>query len=254
MKANWKILTYSVITFAAVMLSACDPKNSGVQSQYPNATCTNGQCYNYYGTPYQYPASSQIQFTARKMDNNYNSYGYYQLGSLQLQSGFRSLLKEAMGVCDRNDISGGQAACDSWMNGTAEIAFQMDNATSSGVRLMIKATPQQNFWNYYYSMPNIGDFLLGWATGINLANPQGFFNPMVLNSTIWPVNNSQGFEIRANGPTASWAFAKLLQFQVATGKVEDNQFNFQLYYNGILAASGTMQKCTINGYNYCTYL
>ncbi len=253
MKQYWTFAALTAASVVAAVLTACGNSGGNAASQAP-VTCVGNQCYNYYGYPYQYAQGSQIQFTARKTDTNYGSYGYYQMGSLQLQSGFRALLKEAMGVCDRNDISGGQAACDSWMAGSAEIAFQMDSATSSGVRLMIKASPSYSYWNYYYTMPNIGSFLLGWATGINLSNPQGYFDPMVLNATIWPVNNNQGFEIRANGPTYSQAGLKLLQFQVATGKVQDNQFNFQLYYNGSLAASGTMQNCTYNGTNYCTFL
>lgn len=251
MKKFWAYTTFTAMTVVAVILTACGSNNSSQPAQIP-LNCPNGQCYG--GYPYSFNQGSTIQFSARKTDQNYSYYGYYQIGSLQIQSGFRALLKEAMGVCDRNDISGGQAACDSWMAGTAEIAFQMDSTTSSGVRLMIKATPQYSYWNYYYSMPNIGDFLLGWFTGINLSNPQGFFNPMVLNATIWPVNNNQGFEIRSNGPTYSMAWGKLLQLQVATGKVQDNSFNYQLYYNGVLAASGTMQNCTYNGYNYCTFL
>jgi hypothetical protein len=254
MKTKWALVGLLSVSVIAVMLTACDGGSGGGGGQIP-VTCVGGQCYNYYGSPYQYGAGSQIQFTARKMDTNYGSYGYYQLGTLNTSSaGWKALLKEAMGVCDRDDVSGGQASCDYWVNGTAEIAFQMDSTTSSGVRLMIKASAQSNYVNYYYSVPSLSNFLLGWATGYWATNPQGWFNPMILNATIWPVNNSQGFEIRANGPTYSAAWNKLLQFQVATGKVQDNQFTFNLYYNGILAASGTMQNCMINGYNYCTFL
>lgn len=252
MKKLWAYIAIGAVSLIAAVLTACGKNDGGNQAAQIPLNCPNGQCYG--GYPYQFPQGSQIQFTARKMDTNYSAYGYYQMGSLQIQSGFRTLLKEAMGVCDRNDISGGQAACDSWMAGTAEIAFQMDNATSSGVRLMIKASPSYSYWNYWYTMPNMGDFFLSWLTGINLSNPQGFFNPMVLNATIWPINNNQGFEIRSNGPTYSMAWGKLLQLQVTSGKVQDNQFSFQLYYNGALAASGTMQNCTYNGYNYCTLL
>jgi hypothetical protein len=254
MKTRWALVGLVLASAVALVLTACDGGSKGANGQIP-VTCVSGQCYNYYGYPYQYGANSQIQFTARKMDVNYTSYGYYQLGSVNLSSaGWRALLKEAMGVCDRTDISGGQASCDYWVNGTAEIAFQMDSTTSSGVRLMIKASAQSSYINYYYSVPSLSNFLLGWLTGYMATNPQGYFNPMILNASIWPVNNNQGFEIRSYGPTYSAAWNKLIQFQVATGKVEDASFTYNLYYNGALVASGTMQNCMISGYNYCTFL
>lgn len=66
---------------------------------------------------------------------------------------------------------------------------------------------------------------------------------MILNGTIWPVNDSQGFEIRSNGPTASVGYNQVLQLQVGNGKVEDERFSFQLYWNGKVAATGTMVRC-----------
>ena len=257
MKKAWIITLVLFSAGAMSLLSACS-NDGGVGNQAPQipVSCTSGQCLNYPGTTYQYPANTQILFTSRKTDQFYQPYYSYAqtAGTLTTGSGWTAMLKEAMGICDRESWSAGSASCSYYTSGAAEIAFQMDSSTASGVRLMIKAAPQASYYSYYGSSPSLSTFLLGWMTGIWATNPQGYFNPMVLNANIWPVNNNQGFEIRSNGPTVSAASAKLLQLQVATGKVEDNSFSYNLYYNGALAASGTMSRCTNSYYSTCPYV
>ncbi|GIL17652.1 MAG: hypothetical protein BroJett040_14030 [Oligoflexia bacterium] len=233
MKKAW-VYTLSVFAVVAAMsLTACNQnKSSGPAPVLAPAL-----------VPYSVPPGTKIGFYAQT--TNFNPYGYSNVGgSLSVQSGWTNMLKEAMGVCNREYSTGGYANCSSWMNGWHDIVFMMDGSAASSVQMIIRSMPYiSNYYNYYYQFPKFEDLalsLLGFPVG---SNPQGFFNPMILNSTIWPVNNSQGFEIRSYGPSMSQAYNKHIQLQVAQGKVEDGQFNFQLYYNGALAASGTMVRC-----------
>jgi len=82
--------------------------------------------------------------------------------------------------------------------------------------------------------------LLGFSGS---ANNAGVFDPMVLDATIWPINNSKGFELRAMGPRMSTAWNKLFQLQVLEGKLEDASWNYKLHFNGQLAAEGKGAIC-----------
>lgn len=246
------LFTFSMLSGIG-MLTACGG-GSGPSVANPvatqNTTCVyiNGVCttQNAYQTSY---ANTNIGFSAQT--SNLSGYGIPTVGNLQIQSGFKTMLKEAMGVCDTGYSSGGLAGCDAWYNGQHEISFQLNSSTSSGVRMMIRSMPQYNaYYNYYYNLPSATDFFLGMLGFPVIGSYQGFFNPMILNGTIWPINNNAGFEIRANGPTVSMAWNKLLQLQVVNGKVEDGSFSFKLYYNGYLAATGTMARCQALTCNY----
>ena len=69
---------------------------------------------------------------------------------------------------------------------------------------------------------------------------------MVLDMTIWPINNSQGFELRGYAPAGAYYQGGnnlLFQFQVANGKLEYQAWDFTLAYNGEVAATGRMVRC-----------
>lgn len=157
---------------------------------------------------------------------------------------YATFLKEAMGVCDREYYNGGLSACSSWINGYHDLVFMMDNANANSVRVIVRAYPANNSpFSYQYQLPHWSQFLMGMVGFPMVQNPSGFFNPMILNATIYPVNQSPGFEIRAYGPQVSSGYNKLLQLQVPVGKTQDTQFNFVLSWNGQQVASGTMVRC-----------
>ena len=265
MKKSLYITTLYGLIFGFGLLTACGNNNGGntpaVNSTLP--TCVSGNCFYNYGTPAQYGVNSTIGFRAESQSaynmpyGGYQPYGGYnvypqgyqqQAGSMQVQQGYINVLREAMGVCDRaaavGGYSGGQAGCSSWMGGQHSISFGMNSTSSTGVQLTIKSNYQSSgMMNYFYSIPSLGNIalnILGFPAG---QNNTGYYNPLILNGTISPVNNSQGFEIRAYGPTGSVGYNKLFQLQVPSGKVQDQSVQFVLIYNGSQAASGTMTNC-----------
>lgn len=188
------------------------------------------------------PQTTRIGFYAQSA----NMSGYYLNNGSTFNvggSGLKAMLKEAMGVCDRDYANYGLSDCNAWVNGYHDLVFMMDGSTSNQVRVMMRSYPQVSQFGYYTaSLPSISQFF-STMLGFPQYNYQGFFNPMILNGTIWPINNSQGFEIRANGPTGSQGYNRLLQLQVTSGKVEDERFTFILHYNGAQVATGTMVRC-----------
>jgi hypothetical protein len=199
-----------------------------VQTCAPNVPCA--------GLP-----PSNIGFYAESQSmKTYNSSN----SILTPNSGYATFLKEALGVCDREQYTGGLASCTSWINGYHDLVFMLDSVNSNSVRVVVRSYPQSQGGSYYsYQLPRWDQFFLG-LVGFPIAqNPSGFFNPMILNGTIYPINASQGFEIRAYGPQISYGYNKLLQLQIASGKIQDTQFGFILNWNGQAVANGTMVRC-----------
>lgn len=229
-------MKYLVITLLAVStFVGCG--NSGGGGHTPSPTPPPGSGVLPAGTPVGFYSQT----------SNLIVPGYVNFGSsLTVQQGMQSLLKDAMGVCDRSHISGGLAACSTWMHGAFDLVLLSENgAQSNAVKLIIRAIPGSQLNNmgwYTYSLPSFREFI-GCLIGICWGNPTGIFNPLVLEATIWPINNSQGFEVRAYGPRASFAWNKLFQLQVAQGKLEDAQWNYVLHFNGVQAAQGTTVRC-----------
>ncbi len=207
------------------------PLPTGIIPQCIGANCTYG-----------IPQSTRIGFYAQSANlggmflNNGSTFN-------AVSTGMKGILKDAMGVCDRNTYDYGVASCQQWINGLHDLVFMMDGSTANSVRIMLRSYPQQNpFYVYGASFPSASQFF-STLFGYPQYNYQGLFNPLILTGTIWPINNSQGFEIRANGPTGSTGYNQMLQLQVTQGKVEDERFTFVLHWNGHQAASGTLVRC-----------
>lgn len=240
MKAQSLLLSGIAAIALSFSLVACNKSSNVSTPGALSANCVNGYCYNSNGSP------TNIGFFAQTSNFSYLS-NYSPTGissSLNIQSGWRSMLKEAMGVCDRDQSSGGYYGCNDWMNGMHDLVILMDSSTASSVRVQVRSYPTSSSgYSYGYTLPSASDFFLGLLGMPVMGNPSGFFDPMILTATIWPTNNSQGFEIRATGPQQSYGWNKYLQLQVTSGKVEDASFQYQLYWNGTVAATGTMVRC-----------
>lgn len=213
---------------------------------------------------YVIPPGQQFGFFAQnnKMNSYYNSGG----STYNILSGMKTVLKYAMGVCDRNAYDGGLADCNKWMsNAFHDIMIFANGSQSNTVKLVLRAMPDTTCsygsfcGNWYASLPNFSQFFLGMF-GFNTFNSAGAYNPMILDMTINPIcvntggvncedrdsTYSTGFELRGRAPEgATYHMGRnlLFQLQVPVGKLEDQSWNFNLYYNGQQAGSGRMVRC-----------
>jgi hypothetical protein len=205
-------------------------------AQPPIAPCTYGSCPNGWGA-----AGSSVNFYAQKDAQVYGGLtGYQNPTRLSVLSPFKDVLRNIMGVCDRMDNTGGIYSCDAWQSGAHQIIISTKTTTDNQATLSIKSYPtSSNQFSYYgYQFPDAREFFLN-LIGLPTAQVvQGMYNPLILNSTIWPKGN--GFELRIESPPA---YSKGGSIQIITdGKLEDASFNFDLFYQGKKAASGTMFK------------
>lgn len=230
-------MALSAVLMASALGCAKSSDNGGVPAVTAAAICApNVPC-----TTALPPSNIGFYAESASMKSYYNTNN----SILNPTSGYSTFLKEALGVCDREAYTGGLAACSAWIQGYHDIVFMMDNVSSNTVRVVVRAYPNNQMGGSYYSyqLPTWSQFFLGLVGFPVAQNPAGFFNPMILTGTIYPINVSQGFEIRAYGPQVSYGYNKLLQLQIPAGKVQDTQFNFQLAWNGQTVASGTMVRC-----------
>lgn len=241
---TWSLILIMGVFITSGFLAACGSSKSGGDAgtppgpTYPIDPHCTVNCN-------PLPPNSKVGFYAQT--SNFQTPGYMNAGSqLRIQSGFSSVLRDAMGVCDRNQYSGGYAACSTWLSGAHDLVLLAEGGSQSNtVKLIIRSVPgyMMNGYGWYsYSMPNFKNMLLGML-GFPTGNYAGVYDPMVLESTIWPVNNSQGFEVRANGPRLSYAWNKLFQLQVVNGKMEDSHWDFVLHFHGQRALDGRAVRC-----------
>lgn len=249
LKYSWIILSVA-IGAAMVACNKSGPSANNTVNCPAGSTFDGANCIQGLGG---LGAGSRIGFYAQTQ----NFANYTGLGSggstMNLGSGFTTMLRDAMGVCDRQSQIGGsncgQAACSSWQRGYHDIVILVDGSNSNQAKLVIRSYPYVDpYVNYTCSFPSAQQFF-GALLGINLGNMSGIYDPLVLTTTIWPANNNQGFELRANGPTQSYAWSRLFQLQVLNGKIEDPTINYVLYMDGgqgqmVNVASGTMIRCS----------
>jgi hypothetical protein len=226
--------------FAASLMVACAKSGGGGGEVLPTPVPVN---------PNLVFGGGKVAFFAQnsKMDRLYQNIG----SSYTLHSGMYSVLKTAMRTCDRGNSNGGTASCQSWLNGFNDIMIFANGSQASSVQMVIRTMPDTSCQNpyycstYWYSLPSFKQFILGMF-GFNAFNNSNVYNPMVLNMSIWPINNSKGFEMRGNAPGQDLYYNSgglLFQFQVPEGKLEDVAWNFRLIFNGATAASGRMVRC-----------
>lgn len=235
-----KRLITSFLAFSAVLMVSCAKNDSGGGQPIvtpPIITCPPGQvpsgnvCVNGGGT-----GLTPVNGTARFYD--YNRYFYNngwgvgtQNGDMQIVNtgAFKEFLKQAMAICDRNiwGWQAGLAKCDNWVSGSFQIEFTVDSSLKPAVSFT--AYPAQNWYQYTV---NFGINAGGYA-----------FNPLYLNqnNTFSLINNSKGFEIRAQGSYYNGGGLKLIQIQVLQGTLNDGYFTYDLYfpYNNVATKIAT---------------
>lgn len=198
------------------------------------------------------PTNVRMGFFAQ--NDTMTQYGWQNTGVNNVESiynlhpGMVSVLKTAMRTCDRQKYSGGLVTCESFLSGMNDIMIYMNGSTVNQVQMVIRSQSVQSMtgFNYWYSLPSFEQMILGYFGFPSGSGACKIYNPMVLTMTVWPINNSQGFELRGNAPGQDYCYnsgALLFQFQVPVGKFEDLAWDYKLIFNGAEAASGRMVRC-----------
>lgn len=192
----------------------------GVVNQIP--TCPGGYVFN-TGTNSCIVATGVAPVNTVNQFYDYNRYlqgAQFTAGDMQIrnQAAFKHFLKEAMGLCDRNiwGVQYGLASCDSWVAGSFRLMVRVDASLKPVVSF--EAYPEMQFYSYTLSF------------GIDAGGMA--FNPLTLsqNNTFSLINDSKGFEIRANGSYLNGGGLRLIQIQVHQGTLNDGYFTYKLFY------------------------
>lgn len=226
-----KLIASFLVIYSTLMLISCGKDNGnpgnnygygyGVPGNVPVPACPvntiwNGAaCVSNTGA---IPNGGVAQY----YDYNRYFYGYGSVvnGDMTISNSaaYKQFLKEAMGLCDRNiwGWEAGLSDCANWVAGSFQVEFAVDSSLKPSVSFT--AYPAPSYFNYFM---NIG-----------LSGGGAAFNPLVLtsNNTFSLINDSKGFEIRAQGSYWNGGGLRLIQIQVVQGTLNDGYFAFDLYY------------------------
>ena len=218
-----KLLMSIAAIYSAFSLVACGQNGGGNNVATPVGYCASGQVWNGYvcvNNNGNVVAPGTVQFY------DYNrAFSYYgntvATGDMQIvnNEAFKAFLKEAMAICDRNiwGWEAGLSDCDNWVSGSFKLAFAI-NVNTKIPTLRFEAYPAPRFFQGFI---NIG------IDGGGVA-----FNPLILfqNNTYSLINDSKGFELRAQGSYWNGGGLRLIQIQVPNGTLNDAAFEYDLYY------------------------
>ncbi len=249
MKKQSKLYWAFSVAMLTLAMVAC-AKSSDNKSSDTNNTVVTGAI----------PPGTKVGFYAQNQMMNYMYPGSTGTTlTISNSTNMTKLLRDIMGVCDRNYSDGGYSACSTWINGYIDVMIFANGSNASTVKLVVRAYPAQS--NFWYSLPSLSQFFLS-AAGFNVLNNAAMYNPLVLDATINPVtiNGQQGFQLNANGPagaTYNGGVNNLINLRVLPGKLDDAGFDFTLYLNNSIntqgVATGHMlrcqtQNCGVNGF------
>jgi hypothetical protein len=251
--------------FAVVGVIACGKSTNSNSTAgvalVPNGTsagCPAGSTLIYtYGSPM---CQGPNGITTPLFQNTMGGYQYstdnycYRNLSVSNSSVFRAFLKEAMGVCDQAQSTGGMADCSSWTSGYVKVDVV---TTGSQLNISFYTYPYMNsYYNYSYSLPSLSQFFLGvMGFPVYTQNYSAMRNPLVLGMSLFPINNTLGFEGRSMGDTYTVANRSLIQLQVQQGKAGDASFNYVISYAPTSSGVSTpfLSGSMINKSNYGSY-
>lgn len=239
----------SILLSALVVLiglAACQKKDDGVQAAGPGvAGGLNGQVGLLPNGTVPPSQTTTIGYFAQT--SSFDSYYKADAGrsAYQLGGAYQDFLKTAMGVCDRQTHSGGQAGCNAWVGGFNDLVLQFDSVNSNEARLIFRSYPMMNAgYNYSYSRPSMSDFfknLVGFPSYSGYAG--AMYNPLVLKMKAGPSNNSQGFTVQNLGATFTQSYDKMVKLEVPSGKLLDDAFVFHVYYDNQEIGNGRLARC-----------
>lgn len=217
-----KILISFLTVGAAFFLNACgNSGGGGGATPVTPYACPVGQVWN--GAGCVIGGGITPNTTVQYYDYNrvFNAWGSVSAnGDLVIthSGAYQAFLREAMGICDRSiwGWDSGLARCENWVSGSFQVSFSVNSGLTPSVKF--EAAPAPSFFQYYINF------------GINAAGVA--FNPLILttNNTYSLINNSKGFEIRAQGSYWNGGGLRLIQIQVLQGTLNDGYFTYDLYY------------------------
>lgn len=237
-----KIIASFLAIYSALLMVGCGKDGGGggtVTNTVP--VCASGQIWNgsvcVAGTGTGSVPNGYVQYYDYNRFFTSNGWGVSTVNgdmTITNAAAFKTFLKEAMAVCDRNiwGVEAGLASCDNWVSGSFQMSFSMNSSMKPTVRF--EAYPAPSYFQYTL---NFGIDAGGVA-----------FNPLVLsqNNTFSLINNSKGFEIRAQGSYWNGGGLRLIQIQVLQGTLNDGYFTYDLYYpyNNVATkiASGKLKR------------
>jgi hypothetical protein len=240
---------YTLLLAISLVLSACGGGGSGSSGTSAPTVCpagytpSNGGCLPINGYTPLVPRSSLSTAFYAQTKHQYLTLGYANTSTYSPNNNFKQLLQKAMGVCDRNNKDYGMNDCNAWLNGLNDLVIEFPNSAASTAKVVFRSYPYQSpYYSYGFSLPSLKEFFLGLA-GFYVGNLAGFYNPMILDMAVWPVNDSKGFQLQGPAPDISEAWNKLIVIRVDTGKIEDTTFNFKLLIDETQIASGKFVRC-----------
>lgn len=232
-----KVFLTLMVLHSMANLVACNKSSGGGSSPAPRniqqPICPPGQVSGQAGcqTVGLIPSGAAVTYTAStgQQYTGYYSQQQQSVGVLNLSGDYRSLLKDAMGVCDRCDVSSGLASCQTWLSGYNDINIQTTGATNNSVTVTFRSAPEYDNFNTYWSSPNLGDALLG-IFGIPVDSCYYGIQAPVLSLQMYAEthNNNLGFVLYGNGPNYSAWYGHTIRVFVDQGKLGDNVFDFRV--------------------------
>lgn len=218
-----KLLITALTIYSSVLMIGCGKDGGGGGQVVPPPACPVGQvlngnvCVHNSGiTP-----GGNVQYYDYNKFFTQTGYGVSTVNgdmTITNSAAYKSFLREAMGVCDRTIVGWdiGLSSCDNWVSGSFQASFLVTSDLKPTVRF--EARPAPSYFNGFGSLGISG----GGAA----------FNPLILsqNNTFSLINNSQGFEIRAQGSNWNGGGLRLIQIQVLQGTLNDGYFSYDLYY------------------------
>lgn len=221
------------------LIVACGKNNSDNPQPQVTYSCPAG---SYYASGYCYNSTGQQLGSVAGLNFISDNYQYRNL-SISNSGVFKNFLVKAMGVCDRATTSGGSSggiyACDSWINGYFQAAIQTPATQSTSLAVQFSSYPyvSSNYW-YGYQLPSVSQFFLGLVGFPTLDIAGAMRNPLPLNMTVSVINQNKGFEARGYGDLYTYSNRSLIQVVVMNGKLEDQQFDYQIAFEGQVFATG----------------
>jgi hypothetical protein len=255
------ILIASTLILSGLVFSGCGPQNQSDGNVNPvaytastNMACPTGYWYsNGYCTNGTNTIGANYNLNQGFYADNYSGYSSLRMTD---QNKMREFFKLAMGVCDRgaaNYQNIGQANCSYYLSGYMDIILQFPQQMNGNAIATFIARPRQNpYVNYTGQLPSGWGLIgaaLGYLTGGQMQIPDpsyysgAYRNPLQLQMTVTPTNNSQGFEARAYGDAWTGANQTLITLQVLNGSVNSTNLNYTMIIGNTPAATGTMSRC-----------
>lgn len=234
------------------LATTCTSYSANAVYDPARATCVDPVTGQVFGPPTN---SNYISFYSQAWDAsdytsfnavyNYNYYAPRRNMTIVNATAYRNFLKNAMSVCDAGQSNYGTASCNAWVSGGLDLVFQSSVYNPNALVATFRSWPTQSsaIYGYSGSFPSVGQ-LLAQMFGFPVFSRVGAYrNPLALTMQVSPINNSQGFEARGYGDFYTNANTRLVQIQVAKGKLQDNTFEHQIAFEGQIFAKGHFKRC-----------